>query len=279
MRLHLTGPLSSFSRRHFLPAALLWGAAALASAASPAPEASRLSRIVSSHEVRVCIWPDYFGITYRDPKNQQLSGIDYELAKELGKDLGVRVKFIDSSFATLIDDVLGDRCDIAMFAIGITPPRAEKLRFTRPHLQSDVYAITTKSNRRIKSWDDIDQPGVIAAVAKGTLHETVMRDKLKKATLTVTQTPHEREQEVEAGRADLFLTDYPYSRRMLEKTDWARLVAPASTYHITPYAWAVKPGDDVWYARTERFMSDIKRDGRLRSAAQHNGLEPIVRLD
>lgn len=239
----------------------------------------RLSRIQTSQEVRICIWPDYYGITYRDPKNRQLSGIDFDLATELGKDLGVAVRFVDSSFASLIDDVLGERCDLAMFAIGITPARAEKLRFTRPHLASDVYAITTRSNRRIRSWADIDQPGVVAAVAKGTLHETVMRDKLKQAALTVTQTPHEREQEVESGRADLFFTDFPYSRRMLEKTDWARLVAPTGPYHITPYGWAMKPGDDPWFNRIERFMSDIKRDGRLAAAAQRHGLTPIVRLD
>jgi ABC-type amino acid transport substrate-binding protein len=240
---------------------------------------SRLPHIRSSHELRVCIWPDYYGITFRSPKNQQLTGIDIDLANELAKDLGALPRFIDSSFATLIDDVLGDRCDIAMFAIGITPQRAAKLRFTRPHLQSDVYAITTRSNRRIRSWADIDQPGVVAAVAKGTLHETVMQDKLKRATLLVTQTPHEREQEVESGRADLFFTDYPYSQRMLDKTDWARLISPPGIFHITPYAWAVKPGDDAWYNRVERFMSDIKRDGRLQAAAQRHGLTPIVRLD
>lgn len=249
------------------------------SASLSAPSPNRLSRILSSREVRICIWPDYYGITYRDPKNRQLSGIDFDLATELGKDLGVAIRFVDSSFASLIDDVLGERCDLAMFAIGITPARAEKLRFTRPHLASDVYAITTRSNRRIRSWADIDQPGVIAAVAQGTLHETVMRDKLKQAALTVTRTPHEREQEVESGRADLFFTDFPYSRRMLEKTDWARLVAPTGPYHITPYGWAMKPGDDPWFNRIERFMSDIKRDGRLAAAAQRHGLTPIVRLD
>ena len=37
------------------------------------------------------------------------------------------------------------------------------------------------------------------------------------------------------------MTDFPYSRRMLETTDWARLVTPPRTYHITSYAWALCP--------------------------------------
>ena len=239
-------------------------------------QTSRVDRVLAAGELRICIWPDYYGISFRNPKTQQLSGIDIDMAHALANDLGVRPRFVDSSFARLIDDVTQDRCDIAMFAIGITPARAEKLRFTRPHLMSDIYAITTKSNRRIRTWDDIDKPGVVVAVAKGTLHEPVMREKLKQATLLVTSTTQGREQEVESGRADVFMTDVPFSRRMLETTDWARLVTPPATYHLTPYAYAVQPGDDRWYARIERFMSDVKRDGRLREAVKRHKLDPIA---
>lgn len=238
--------------------------------------ASHLDRVNTSRLLRVCIWPDYYSITYRNPKTQQLSGIDIDMAGELGKDLGVAVQFVDSSFAKLIDDVTHDRCDVAMFAIGITPLRAERLSFTRPHLASDIYAITTKTNRRIKSWEDIDKPGSVVAVAKGTLHEPVMKEKLGAAKLLVFDTPFAREQEVESGRADVFMTDYPYSQRFLANADWARLVSPPSIYHITPYAYAVKPGDDVWLGRLNQFVSDIKRDGRLMESAKRHKLDPIV---
>lgn len=236
----------------------------------------RLDRIVSEQQLRVCVWPDYYGISWRDPRSGDLVGIDVDLARELGRDLGVEVQFVDSAFARLFDDVLGDRCDIAMFAIGITPLRLERLRFTSPHLASDIYAITTRSNRRIRDWEDIDQPGVVVVVAQGTLHEPIMQDRLQHATLVASATPQAREQEVESGRADVFMTDFPFSRRMLDNTDWARLVTPTETYHITPYAWAIAPGDDAWHERLETFVADIKRDGRLRVAAQRHGLDPIV---
>lgn len=242
-------------------------------------EASTLDQIRLTRTLRVCIWPDYFGISYRDPKTRQLSGIDIDMAKALARDLEATVEFVDSSFARLIDDVTEKRCDIAMFAIGITPLRLQKLRFTRPHLASDIYAITTRSNRRIKSWNDIDRAGSVVAVARGTLHEPVMQEKLKAAALKVLDTPHAREQEVESGRADVFMTDFPYSQRMLQTTDWARLIKPEATYHITPYAYAMRPDDDAWHARVEQFVARQKRNGELRSAAQRHKLLPIVVLD
>ena len=255
--------------------AAITGALLPLASAQPA-SADRLERIKASQTVQVCIWPDYYGITYRNPKTQQLTGIDIDMAQALGKDLGVKVEFVDSSFAKLVDDLTQDRCDVAMFAIGVTPARQEKLRFTQPHLASDIYAITSKTSRRIKSWEDIDKAGTVVAVAKGTLHEPVMKDKLKQAQLLTLDTPFAREQEVQSGRADVFMTDYPYSQRFLANADWARLVSPPASYHITPYGYAMKPGDNAWHTRLERFVSDIKRDGRLAAAAKQHKLSPIV---
>ena len=244
--------------------------------AVPVLAASRLDDIVSTGRVRVCIWPDYYGISYRNPKTQQLSGIDVDMARELGKDLGVAVHFVDSSFSRFIDDLADERCDIAMFAIGVTRARAERLRFTRPHLASNVYAITSKTNRRIRGWDDIDEPGSVVAVARGTLHESLLRERLKSAQLLVLDTPFAREQEVQSGRADVFMTDYPYSQRFLANAEWARLIAPPGPYHVTPYAYAMLPGDDAWYARVERFVDEVRRDGRLLDSAKRHRLEAIV---
>lgn len=241
-------------------------------------EGSRFDRIIAGKLLKVCIWPDYYGISYRNPKSGLLDGIDIDMANALGTDIGVRVEFVDSSFSRLADDVLGGRCDVAMFAIGVTPGRQKVLRFTSPHLVSDIYAITTRSNRRIRDWEDIDKPGIRIAVAKGTLHEPVMREKLQQASLIVLDTPHAREQEVESGRADAFMTDYPYSRRMLDSADWARLITPDTAYHLTPYAYALAPGDDRWFERLQGFVSAVKADGRLATSAERHGLSTIVQI-
>lgn len=239
----------------------------------------RLSKVVKNNKIRVCIWTEYYGISYLDPRTQKLHGIDSDLAVELAKDLNVKLEYVESSFPTLIEDITQDKCDIAMFAIGNTESRRKKIRFTSPHLSSDIYAITTKTNKKVKTWDDIDKNSVVVSVAKGTYHEPVMKKKLKNAKLFVAKSFRQREQEVISGRADVFMTDYPFSKRMLAKTDWAKLIVPTTTYHITPYAWAIAYDDDNFYNRIEKFISDIKKDGRLLNIAKKNNLEAIVKLD
>ena len=235
-----------------------------------------LDRIRSQAILRVCIWPDYYGITYRSPRNGQLSGIDIELSTELSRWLGVPLEYIDSSFTKLIEDLHAERCDIAMFAVGITPQRQQALKFSQPYLRSDIYGVTTRSNRVVRQWSDIDQPGVRVGVQAGTFMEPVMADTLKQARSIVISPPLTREQELEAGRIDVFMTDYPYSRRLLDNADWARLVAPPQPFHPIPYAYAVKPGDEDWLREVDRFVAQIKRDGRLEGAARRSGLVEIL---
>ncbi len=233
-------------------------------------------RVKITNTLRVCIWPDYYGVSFRNPNNGVLSGIDIDLAREFARELQLKVEYVDSSFATLIEDVQKGSCDVAMFAVGVLPQRAQFLRFTQPYMQSGIFAITTKGNRVVKEWQDIDRPGVVVGVQAGTFMEPVMRSALRNAQLEVIRAPATRERELVAGRIDVFMTDYPYSRRLLDNADWARLITPPEPVHPLPYAYAVKPGDDQWFAAIDGFVRRIKMDGRLNEAAKRHGLSLIV---
>lgn len=235
-----------------------------------------LARVKASASLRVCIWPDYYGITLRNPRNQQWVGMDIDLSAEFARDLGVKLVYVESSFAKLIDDLSGDRCDVAMFAVGVTRQRQQVLKFSQPYLQSDIYGVTTRNNRAVRNWEDIDKPGIQVAVQAGTFMEPVMAATLKQARLVSIRPPQTREQELESGRVDVFMTDYPYSRRLLENADWARLVSPPQPFSPIPYAYAVKPGDDAWLHQLDEFVARIKQDGRLETAARKYGLSEIV---
>jgi len=244
-------------------------------AETPAP-GGHLDRIRAAGVLRVCIWPSYYSITFRNPKSGELTGIDEMLSAAFARDLGVRVAYVDSSFPSFIDDLLSDRCDVAMFGVGMLPERAARVRFSQPYLRSDIYAVTTRTHPAIKSWDDIDQPGRVVAVQAGTFMEPFMSNWLKQATLVSVRLPDTREREVQSGRADVFMTDYPYSRRVLDNADWARVLPPEKPIFPLSYAYAVAPGDEAWLARVDQFVADIKRDGRLLTAARSHKLEAIV---
>lgn len=55
--------------------------------------------------------------------------------------------------------------------------------------------------------------------------------------------------------------------------------APPAVYHLTPYAYAVRSGDEIWHARVGRFVAAIKRDGRLLVTARRHKLDSIAVRD
>lgn len=238
-----------------------------------------LDAIKAERVLRVCIWPDYFGISYRNPHTGALQGIDITLSGEFAKDLEVPLQYVETDFSRVIADIENNKCHIAMMGVGVIPARSERVAFSDPYLRSDVYAITTRANKGIQSWEDIDQPGRVVAVLKGTLMEPLMRRTLKHAELRITTQPGERERDVESGRADVFITDFPYSKRMLLNTDWARLISPSAPVELTDYAYAVPQGDPGWLERVNQFVRAIKMDGRLARAAEPYGLLPILVRD
>lgn len=238
----------------------------------------RVEKITSAKKLRVCIWPAYYGITFRNNRDFQLRGIDIDMAKYLADDMKVTVSFIDSSFPSFMDDLDADKCDIAMFAIGQTEARRARVDMTEPHLRSGMYGVTTKTNSAIQSWDDLDKSGRVLAVQKGTVMEPYMLQNAKQAEIRVIVPPATREEEVLSGRADAFLTDYPYSRWMLVQHDWARVVPPPSPVNPVDYGFAVKKGQPEWLAYVNAFIRKTRADGRLLKAAKANDMEPIVIL-
>ncbi|HEY9080681.1 ABC transporter substrate-binding protein [Magnetovibrio sp.] len=240
--------------------------------------AGYLDRIRADNVVRVCHWPAYYAISFHNTKSNKLEGIDIGLAQELAKDLGVELQFVNTSFATFVKDIQSDKCDIAMFGVGITAARAKDLDFSAPYLRSDIYAIVTKTHPTLKTWEDMDQEGHILVVQKGTYMEDAASAFKNASVLSVVKF-QQREKEVRSGRADAFLTDYPYGKKILVTYDWAKLLEPSAPFYKTEYGYAINKGDPEWLAYINDFVKRIKADGRLKEHAEANGLLPIAILE
>lgn len=262
-------------KRTRIPGASLGLALALCAGMAAAGE-GRLAAIAGSGVLKVCIQPDNVTVTYRDPLSGQLSGIDITLAAALAGDLGVRAEYIDASAASLADDLEAGRCDIAMSGLARVPDRMPRVRFSMPYLQNHLQAVTTRGKAAIGGWDDLDRPGRVIAVRQDSNAEAVAPRLLQNARLMVVRPPRTREQEVLAGRADAFVTDFPEADRVRRYVDWARVIPAAARTAPLSYAYAVAPGDEPWLQRINAFVAAIRRDGRLASVAGRFRLKPMV---
>lgn len=259
-------------------------AAAMLALASPAGaqsaiqqlvQESHLTKITKSGTIRVCQYPQYYSISFRNPTTGELEGIDADLAKELAKDLGVKLQVVESSFVTFIADLLTDKCDIGMFGVGATLARAKAVEFSKPYLLTNIFGVARKDGK-IKRWEDVDKDGNVVAVSTGSYIEGFMNSYLKKAKVLSVAPPATREQELALGHADLVATDYPTAVKVTKEFDWATTITPPTTLALTPYSYVVAPGDQIWLNYVNLFVDTIKMDGRLKQYAHKNALDPIV---
>ena len=169
--------------------------AAAGSNASAQQLDSRLYQVTKAHKLRVCEWPLYYAITFRNPKTGQLEGIDADLSKEFAKDLGVDIEYVDTSFSTFTADLQSGKCEIAMFGVGATMKRAQAVAFSKPYLITSIYAVT-RSGSPVKQWSDIDKKGVTVAITLGSYVEPFMRGYLKNATIDAVAPPSSMQAEL-----------------------------------------------------------------------------------
>ena len=263
--------------------AKILGALALAGAigatAIPAAEAqqsqSRLFEVTKTKKLRVCQFPLYYSISFRNPKTGKIEGIDADLAEELAKELDAKLEIVEASFGSFIADLQSGKCEIGMFGVGATLKRAQAVEFSKPYLLTNLYAVTRKDSN-IKKWDDVDKKGVRAAVSLGSYMEPFMKGYLKNAELVSVAPPNTREAELVAQRVDVIITDFPTAIKVTDEFDWAVYLLPSEKLAITPYAYVVPQGDQIWLNYINLFVDTIKIDGRLMKYAKKHKLDPIV---
>lgn len=215
-------------------------------------------------------------MSYRNPRNSELEGLDIDMARALANRLLVQPRFVDTNFAEFMDRLDSGDCDIAMMGVGITATRQQRVAFSKPYLSSAAYAVTTRESNRITRWEDVDTVGTVVAVGAGTLAEPLMRRALKQAELLVVRPPRTREAEVQAGRADVFISDFPYTRRMALVHEWARVIEAPDRFGETLYGYAVPRGDAAWLAEVNSFLTVAKADGTLARAGARHGLGSVL---
>ena len=92
--------------------------------------------------------------SYHDD-NDNLVGYDVEVSEALAKELGVKVKFVEVKWYSLIAGLDSDKYDLVTNQVAITAERKKKYDFSIPHTYSYPAIITKKYNTEITKMRDI----------------------------------------------------------------------------------------------------------------------------
>lgn len=204
----------------------------------------------------------------RDAATGEARGVSVDLARELGKRLGVPVELVTYTAAgKVVDGIKSGAWDLAFFAVD--PVRGADTDFTAAYVViTGSYLV--RGDSPIQGNDEVDREGVRVVVGGGSAYDLYLTRELKKATLVrvatsqiVTDTMLAEKIEAAAGVTQQLEAD-------AKRISNVRLLG--STFMVINQAMAVPKGRAVGLAYASAFVEEMKASGFVADALKRHGI-------
>ena len=219
-----------------------------------------LARIKSAGELKVGLEGDWQPFSFHDEKDK-LVGYDVEVAQNLAKKLGVKVKIVEGPWDGLFAGMDSGRYDLVINGVDITPERAKTYDFSTPYAYDRTVLITRFDNNDIHSFNDLK--GKTTANSIGSTYQEIGEKYGAKVsgvdTLAETLQMVKNKQVQATINASTSFGDY-----MKHRPDEPLKIA-ATKGKATEYAIPLKKGADNASLKkaVDNALQEMKNDGTL----------------
>lgn len=160
-------------------AAVVATAAVRPSTANADSNPSSVSAIKKRGTLRVAVFGDLPPYGWVN-KNGKRVGYDVALARQMAKDMGVKVKFVQVNANNRVDTLNSNKADIVLANFTQTPERKQVVDFAKPYMKVSVGVVSPKK----KAITNVNQlKGKKVIVTKGTTAENYFTSKQKGVSL------------------------------------------------------------------------------------------------
>jgi polar amino acid transport system substrate-binding protein len=186
-----------------------------------------------------------------------MRGFEVELADALARELGVRARFVQNDWSSLIPSLERGSFDVALNGIEVTPARSGRILFTRPYFIFQLRLLARRQDDSVTGLSSLRGRRV------GTLANSQAWDLLQREGIQAV--PYEGVEEpyidLEQGRVDAVLMDDLIAQRYGQPRPQLRVVGDVGEGY---YAIAVRPGDEDLRAALDVALGHVARSGELR---------------
>ena len=193
-----------------------------------------------------------------DPQGRP-AGVSVKLAEALGKHLGREVVIENIAFDGLVPALKTRKIDCVISSMTATPERRKSIAFSEPYLKTGL-ALLVAAQSPVRAAADLDAPGRVVAVKKGTTGHQYAATNLKRARVLVLDKEAAAVLEVAQGKADAFIYDslsvFQNHRRHPEQT--RAILAP---FREETWAIGLRLGDDDLRHRVNAFLEAFRAEG------------------
>ena len=122
--------------------------------------AGGIDEVIKAGTLRACTPGDYKPFSFAKPDGS-FEGIDIDLMQSLAASLGVKVEYVKTTWANLLTDFTGNKCDIAVGGISVSLDRQKRVSFSTAYMINGKTPLVRCADvKRFQSVADIDKQGV-----------------------------------------------------------------------------------------------------------------------
>ena len=161
---------------------------------------------------------------YEYYENGEIVGIDIDIAREVAKELGKELIVKDIAFDSIINEIKTGKSDFAAAGISYTEERAKAVAFSNNYADSKQ-VVLVRNDSNINSSDDLKNAKI--AVQLGSVADTYVTSKYKKAEIIRQKKYLATIQDLEDGKADCVVMDELPAKEILKTKENMRILDKA----------------------------------------------------
>lgn len=241
-------------------------------------EQSLIEDIKDAGVIRIGTTGDYGPFSYVNEKDDGVFyGLDIDLANDLAKSMNVRVEFVQTTWSTLMDDLLSGKIDVGMSGISINAAREEMAMFSIPLMTDGKAAIARDEQaNKFKTIAAINQPYVRVIFNPGGTNEQFARQNFPNATLILNEDNITIFQKIVDGDADVMVTDSIETIVQQQVHPELEAVNPDTPFNQTQKGYMFKK-DLVFKSYIDKWLNSRLENGTVQ-LLQGQHIENYVRL-
>ncbi len=178
-------------------------------------------------------------------KKGELIGFEVEVAKQLAKDLGVEIEFIQTKWSGIIPALLTAKFDIIIGGMSVTPERNISVNFTDAYEYSGQSIVANKDRTGgLTGLENYNDPDIVLAARTGSTSVIAIERFLPEAELRLFDDEPQGVQELLNGRVDAWVSSFPFPQLQAEKyPDKLYIPIEPEIFQEEPISFAVRKGE------------------------------------
>lgn len=243
------------------------------SAGSGTPENSTLNKVLKAKTLRVAVLPDFPPWAVQK-SNGDFEGYEIDIAKELAKSLGVKLKLVSTDGDSRLPLLKAGRVDVNISAWTATDERAQTAGFTIPY-DAHGAGVLFKKGADIKSYDDI--AGKKVSVARGSTNDTIVTQQFPTAKVVRFDAIADVISAVKTGKVDMAVeSSYTVAQEAKKDSSLQAISDPPLDPQLV--SMGALQGDQVWLNYLNNFIRNLIASGEDEKLHQKWLHEPLANI-